>query len=84
VHRKTRKRPSLAGFLYLRGIKKTPPGVNVPGGVFNRNAYAPTGFPSVRRTTTVAERASPPPARRVFHAWFGCWMLMKNVVRSGV
>ncbi len=47
-------------------------------------AQAPTGLPSFLLTTIVADRASPPPARLVFHTPFGCWMLMKKVARSGV
>ena len=48
-------------------------------------AYAPTGLPSMRRTTIVADRGG-----MVLPCTFegqdpvGCWMLMKKVRRSGV
>src|SRR5688500_2339961 len=47
---------------------------------------APIGLPSVRRTTTVAERAGSvlPAVRLLGQVPFGCWMLTKNVFRSGV
>src|SRR5687768_13584145 len=50
------------------------------------SAQAPIGLPSVRRTTTVAERAGSvlPVVRLLGQAPFGCWMLTKNVFRSGV
>jgi hypothetical protein len=56
-----------------------------PGPIAAFLAYAPTGLPSVRRTTMVDERGG-----KVLPCTFdgqvpvGCWMLMKNVRRSGV